>query len=77
MRHTFASKVASLFRKILDFTEDVETGWNLLKSTVVTSAASSCGCKRVGAQTSSEKKTAWWNQERKEAICAKKARFRA
>ena len=30
-----------------------------------------------GGQTGSEKKTAWWNQEVKEPICAKKFTFRA
>ena len=77
MRHSFASKVASLFREFLDYTEDVETEWDLFKSAVITSAAASCGWKRVGGQMGSEKRTAWWNQEVKEAICAKKTVFRA
>ena len=47
MRHTFASKVAFLFRELPDFTEDVETEWDLVKSAVVTSVAASCGCKYV------------------------------
>ena len=77
MRQTFASKVASLFRELPDYTEDVETEWDLFKSAVITSAADSCGCKRVGGQTGSEKRTAWWNQEVKEAIHAKNIAFRA
>ena len=77
MRHTFTSKVASLFRELPDFTEDVETELNLFKSAVITSATASCGCKRVGGQTGSEKRTAWCNQEVKEAIHAKKTAFRA
>ena len=44
----------------LDFTEDVETGWDLFKSAVVTSAAANFDCK---GQTGSEKRTAWWNQK--------------
>ena len=70
MRHTFTSKVASLFRELPDYTEDVETDWNLFKSAVITItyAAASCVCKRVGAQMGSEETTAWWNQEAKEAI---------
>ena len=47
MRHTFASKVASLFRKLRDYTEDVKTEWDLFKSAVITSATASCGCKWV------------------------------
>ena len=77
MRHTFASKVASLFREPLDNTEDVEIEWDLFKSAVITSAAASCGCKHVGGQMGSEKRTAWWNQEVKEAIHAKKTAFKA
>ena len=76
MKHTFASKVASLFRELPDYTEDVETEWNLFNSAVITSAAASCGCKYVGGQTGSEKRTAWWNQEVKEAIRAKKTSFK-
>ena len=52
-RHTFASKVASLFKELPDYT-DVETEWDLFKSAVITSAAVSCGCKSVGGQMSSE-----------------------
>ena len=77
MRHTFASKVASLFREPPDYTENVEIEWDLFESTVIISAAASCDCKRVGGQMGSEKKTVWWNQEFKEAICAKKTAFRA
>ena len=47
VRHTFASKVASPFQKLPDFTEDVETEWDLFKLAVIISAAASCGCKRV------------------------------
>ena len=59
VRHTFASKIASLFRKLSDYTEDVEIEWDLFKSIVITFAASSCGCKHEGGQMGSEKKTAW------------------
>ena len=77
MRHTFASKVASLFKELPDYTEVVETKWNSFKSAVIISAAASCGCKRLGEQMGSEKKTAWWNQKVKETIRAKKTAFRA
>ena len=58
VRHTFSSKVAFLFRELPDYTEDVETECDLFKSAVITSAAASCGCKRVGGQMGSEKRTA-------------------
>ena len=72
VRHTFASKVAFLFRELPDYTEDVETKRDLVKLTAITSTAASCGCKRVEGQMGSEKRTALWNQEVKEAIRAKK-----
>ena len=77
MRHTFACKIASLFRELPDYTKDVETEWELFKSAVITSAAASCGCKCVGGQIGSEKRTAWWNQEVKETIRAKKTALKA
>ena len=58
MGHSFASKVAFLIRKFSDFSEDIETEWDLFKSAVITSAAASCGGKRAGGQTGSEKRTA-------------------
>ena len=73
VRHTCANQVVSLFRELPDFTDDVETEWDLFTSAVITSAAASCGCKHVKGRTSSEKRTVWWNQE---AIRAKKAVFR-
>ena len=68
MGHIFASKVASLFRELADYTEDVETEWDLFKSAVITSADAICDCKRVGGQMGSEKRTAWWNQQVKKPI---------
>ena len=58
MRHSFSSKAAFLFRELLDYTEGVETEWDLFKSAVVTSATASCDCKRVRGQIGSEKRTA-------------------
>ena len=75
VRHTFSTKVASLFRELPDYIEDVKTEWDLFKPAVITSAAVSCDCKRVGGQMGGEKRTAWWNQEVKETIHAKKAAF--
>ena len=59
VRHTFASKVAFLFRELPEYNKDVETKWDLFKSEVITSAAVSCGCKRVGSPMGNEKRTAW------------------
>ena len=42
VRHNFVSKVVSLFREIPNFTEDVETEWDLFKSAVITSAVARC-----------------------------------
>ena len=50
MRHTFASKVASLFRELPDYIEDVEIEGYLFKSAVITSTTASCVCKRMGGQ---------------------------
>ena len=58
VRHNFASKFAFLFRELPDYTEDIETEWDLFKSVVIISAAASCGCKRVGGQIGREKSTA-------------------
>ena len=72
MRHTFASKIASQFRELLDYTEDVETEWDLFKLAVITSAADSCSCRRVEGQMGSEKRTVWWNQEVKKLSVQRK-----
>ena len=64
----------SCFRELPDYTEDVEIEWDLFKSAVIASAPGSCGCKCVGSQMDSEKRTTWWNQE---VIHAKKTAFRA
>ena len=45
MRHTFASKVVSLFRELPDYIEDVETEGYLFKSAVITSTTANCVCK--------------------------------
>ena len=63
MRHTFARKVASVFRELSERTEHVETKPGLLKSVIITYIASSCACKYVGDHTGREKRTAWLKQE--------------
>ena len=72
----FGNKIAFLFRELPDYTEDVETEWDLFKSEIIISAAASCGCKRVGVKWVVQTKTAWLNQKVKEAIRANKTAFR-
>ena len=72
VRHTYASKVAFLFREFPNYTEDVETKWDLFKSAVITSAAASCGYKRVGSQMGSEKGTIWWKKKLKKLSVQRK-----
>ena len=61
---------ASLFRELSDYTEDVEKKWDLFISAVITPAAASCGCKDVGGQMGSEKRTPWLNL--KKLFCKEK-----
>ena len=57
VRHAFVSNIAFLFRELPDFTKEVETVWDLFKSTIIASTAASCGCKFVGGQKGNKKKT--------------------
>ena len=77
VRHNFASKVAFLFKELPDYTEDVETEWDLFKSAVIASAAARYRCKRGEVKWVVRKKLLDLNQEVKEAIRAKKTAFRA
>ena len=72
----FCKKVAFLIRELPDYTDDVETDWDLFISAVITSAAAGCGCKHVGGQMGGKKRIAWWNQKVREAIRAKKTAFK-
>ena len=76
VRTAFADNVASKFKELPAFTEDIGTEWCLFRSAVITSAFNCCGHKRVGGTKSSQKRTAWWNQEVKEAIRAKKVAYK-
>ena len=64
----FASSISSKFRQLPDASEDIEKEWLLFKSAIISSAAESCGQKRLRVVGDSEKRTPWWNQEVKEAI---------
>ena len=77
VRTAFADNIASKFKELPTSTEDIETEWCLFRTAVITSATNCCGRKRVGRTKSSEKRTPWWNQEIKEAICAKKVAYKA
>ena len=79
VRKQFASSISSKFRQLPDVLDDVEKEWLLFRSAIVSSAAESCGRKRLRVAGDSEKRTpwCWWNQEVKEAVPAKKDAFKA
>ena len=77
VRKQFASSISSKFRQLLDVSEDIEREWLLFRSAIISSAAESCGRKRLRVAGDREKRTSWWNQEVKEAIRAKKDAFKA
>ena len=77
VRKQFASSISSKFRQLPDVSEDIEREWLLFRSAIISSAAESCGRKRLRMAGDSEKRTPWWNQEVKEAIRAKKDAFKA
>ena len=77
VRKQFASSISSKFRQLPDVSEDIEKEWLLFKSAIISSAAESCGRKRLRVAGDSEKRTPWWNREDKEAIRAMKDAFKA
>ena len=77
VRKQFASSISSKLRKLPDVSEDIQKEWLLFRSAVISTAAESCGRKRLRVAGDSEKRTPWWNQEVKEAILAKKDAFKA
>ena len=68
VRKQFASSISSKFRQLPNVSEDIEKEWLLFRSAIISSAAESCGRKRLRMAGDSEKRTPWWNQEVKEAI---------
>ena len=72
-----ASSISSKLRQLPDVSEDIEREWLQFRSAIISSAAKSCGRKRLRVAGDSEKRTPWWNQEVKEAIRAKKDAFKA
>ena len=77
VRTAFADSIAYKFKELPTSTENIETEWCLFQTAVITSATNCCESKRVGGTKSSKKRTPWWNQEVKEAICAKKVAYKA
>ena len=77
VRKQFAYSISSKFRQLSDVSKDIEKEWLLFRSAIISSAAESCGRKRLRLAGDSEKRTPWWNQEVKEAIRAKKDAFKA
>ena len=77
VRKQFASSISSKFRQLPDVSKDIEREWLLIRSAIISSAAESCGRKRLRVAGDSEKRTLWWNQEVKEANRAKKDAFKA
>ena len=76
VRKQFASIISSKFRQLPDVSDDIEKEWLLFTSAIISSAAESCGQKRLRVAGDSEKRTPWWNEEVKEAIRAKKDAFK-
>ena len=59
VRKRFASSTSSNFRQLPDVSEDIEKKWLLFKSAIISSAAESCGRKRLRVVGNSEKRTPW------------------
>ena len=59
VRKNFADDMTSRFKEIPSQTLEIETEWKLFKEAVSASALSSCGRKRLGVATGSEKRTPW------------------
>ena len=76
VRKQFASSISSKFRQLPDVSEDIEKEWLLFRSAIISSAAESCGRKRLRMAGDSEKRTPRWNQDVKEAIRVKKDAFK-
>ena len=56
VRKQFASSISSKFRQLPDVSEDIEREWLLFRSALISSAAESCGRKRLRVAGDSEKK---------------------
>ena len=78
IKRQFASSSSSNFWQLPNVSGNIEKEWLLFRSTIISSAAESCGRKRLKVVGNSEKKTTpCWNQKIKEAIRAKKETLKA
>ena len=77
VREQFASTISHNFKQLPDISEDIETKWLLFRSAIISTAAKSCGRKRLSVAGDSKKRTRWCSQEVKKAIRAKKDAFKA
>ena len=57
VRKQFASSISSKFRHLPDVSENIEKEWLLFRSAFISSAAESCGRKRLRVAGGSEKRT--------------------
>ena len=57
VRKQFASSISSKFKQLPDVSEDIEREWLLFRSAIISSAAESCGQKRLRVAGDSEKRT--------------------
>ena len=79
VRKQFASSISSKFRQLPDVFEpsqNIEKEWLLFRSAIISSAAESCGRKRLRVAGDSEKRTPRWNQEVKKLFEQRKMRSR-
>ena len=70
VRKQFASSISSKFRQLPDVSEDIEKEWLLFRSAIISSAAESCGRKRLRVAGDSEKRTPLWRIKRERAPIA-------
>ena len=57
VRRQFASSISSKFRQLPDVSEDIEKEWLRFRLAIISSAAESCGRKRLKVAGDSEKRT--------------------
>ena len=57
VRKQFASSISSKFRQLPDVSEDIKKEWLLFRSAVISTAAESCGRKRLRVAGDGEKRT--------------------
>ena len=76
VRKRFASSISSKFRQLSDVFEDIEKEWLLFRSEIISSAAESCGRKRLRVAGDSEKKNLAGTKRLKKLFEQRKMRSR-